>query len=349
MTLSAPNTSIPDPSSLFSYAPSPRRDDDLCARCGDLNLASYLEGQKKNELWACLTLASLHKTCALCRQIRNLFSIPDAIQPAFGRKLAPELPAVYLRSFDRQDNPRFPVFNISFNGQAFDLVDVSQERKSPADPVAVTFASGRVVDGGGITFDIVKEWLEHCRVNHISRCGKATESLGGTLLKVIDCRTREMHVVPPGAAYTTLSYLWGTDAPDTTWDGQKLPNQMPQTIEDSIAVTLALGIDYLWVDRYSINQDNPDEKHDIIRNMDKIYRAAQLTVVACEGTDPLHGLPGVGKTPRRAQQRLRIGSHQLVALAPASDEIGGSKWNSRGWVSPSNLSPDDCPNNYIVS
>lgn len=52
---------------------------------------------------------------------------------------------------------------------------------------------------------------------------------------------------PEQCAYVALSYVWGT----AQFPGpEKQDGQFPATIEDSIVVSLALGFEYLWVDRY---------------------------------------------------------------------------------------------------
>jgi hypothetical protein len=57
-------------------------------------------------------------------------------------------------------------------------------------------------------------------------------------------------------------------------------------------VTLKLGMRYLWVDRYCINQDDPEEKHGAIRNKDSIYRNAFVTTIAAAGSGSDYGLQG---------------------------------------------------------
>jgi hypothetical protein len=69
-------------------------------------------------------------------------------------------------------------------------------------------------------------------------------------------------------------------------------------------VAVKIGMPYLWVDRYCIDKNNPEEKHDIIQNMDKTYRGAELTTIATDGDDPNHGLPGVCGTRRDAENQL---------------------------------------------
>jgi hypothetical protein len=64
-------------------------------------------------------------------------------------------------------------------------------------------------------------------------------------LKVIDCTRRTLVTRPPGCHYVALSYVWGAEKQSCS-----LQDQLPQAIEDSLIVTLALGHRYLWVDRF---------------------------------------------------------------------------------------------------
>jgi hypothetical protein len=74
--------------------------------------------------------------------------------------------------------------------------------------------------------------------------------------------------------------------------------ELPATIQDAIEVTLSLGYQYLWVDKYCINQSNPRKLQDQVSMMDKIYATAALTIVATAGTDSSYALPGVSTKAR---------------------------------------------------
>lgn len=69
-------------------------------------------------------------------------------------------------------------------------------------------------------------------------------------LRVLECTTRRIVAAPRGASYLALSYVWGKSHSPAHEDGLPLPPGLPQTIEDSIALTLRLGYQYLWIDRY---------------------------------------------------------------------------------------------------
>jgi hypothetical protein len=115
-------------------------------------------------------------------------------------------------------------------------------------------------------------------------------------------------------------------------------------MEDAMYVALHIGIPYLWIDRYCILQDDANDKHEAIRNMDAIYQGAILTIVAC-GSGPHEGLPGVRNTPG-LPGHVNFQTRTVRHDGPASTdklqgfirfenpryEISRSKWNTCGWT-----------------
>jgi len=110
-----------------------------------------------------------------------------------------------------------------------------------------------------------------------------------TDFRVIDCETSLVCPLPKGQDYLTLSYVWGTGL-DTGGPYGALPNTAPKVIRDAASVTLGLGFRYLWVDRYCIPRDQPEEAHIQIRRMDVIYSRSFLTIVAAGASNPGEGL-----------------------------------------------------------
>jgi len=58
---------------------------------------------------------------------------------------------------------------------------------------------------------------------------------------------------------------------------------------------------------------------------------AELTIIAASGNGPYHGLPGVSRL-RSRRPTLTVGDHTLVAVESPRQEIGSSKWGTRGWT-----------------
>lgn len=145
-----------------------------------------------------------------------------------------------------------------------------------------------------------------------------------------------------------LSYVWGAGERGPEFS-RVLPPQLPETIEDAIAVTRLLGMRFICIDRFCINQSEPSEVQEQVGRMDLIYSCAYLTIIAAAGETPNYGLPGVGNRCRQSQPHGKIGGHILVSSLPdPRDAIRHSKWFQRGWtyqeglLSPRRLIFTDC-------
>jgi hypothetical protein len=175
-------------------------------------------------------------------------------------------------------------------------------------------------------------------------------------LNVIDCTTRRLVRLPLEEQYLTLSYVWGRALgeikrgtprrPDSILGSRRLAaadvigeqdksthlsSKLPLTIEDSISVCKALDYRYLWVDRYCIPQKDLRKRARQIQQMDDIYCGLALTLIACAGSGPQHGLPGVSK-PRAPCPSVRIGSSGYLQMIPTVHDIYCSTWASRAWT-----------------
>jgi len=197
--------------------------------------------------------------------------------------------------------------------------------------------------GSTIDMAVPKSWLKCCRDTHGGACHARTQQpLAG--FQLLDCRTRHIVSASTSEEYLALSYLWGTGpvSPATTSGGATaLPLDVPAVIDDAIALTTALGFQYIWIDRYCIPQDDIPAKAAQIRGMGSIYGSSALTIIAAAGDDPDHGLPGVGGRSARSVSSLPAISadHRPCSKIDWSNtqdstkqDISGSRWNQRGWT-----------------
>jgi len=122
-----------------------------------------------------------------------------------------------------------------------------------------------------VDYDLIKFWLGVCYGNHACR---RLHSISVPGFKVIDCASRKILPGASGCRYVALSYVWGTDSAAGQCPEGSLPSPLPRVIEDSLTVAPKLGFHYVWVDRYCIDQENKEEKHTQISNMDVIYKGA---------------------------------------------------------------------------
>jgi hypothetical protein len=183
---------------------------------------------------------------------------------------------------------------------------------------------------------LVLSWLNYCTQHHRLLCHSEISPVNG--VKVIDCTTLQIEDYNANTPYVSLSYVWGTSkdicGPIETIEGRKtLPQLLPPVIKDSIQVTKALGHRYLWIDKFCIDQDAAELKHDQIQQMDAIYKNSQLTIISAAGQDESYGLPGVGARDRRHQFLAQLdGATVISEPIDPHKAISQSHWSTRGWT-----------------
>lgn len=121
---------------------------------------------------------------------------------------------------------------------------------------------------GMLKFEIAKGWIENCRSQHTA-CSAGLSLDPCVPTRLIDCQNRQL-CTGTSQQYVCLSYTWGSGSKSASTLHGTLPVDLPQVVFDAMEVVLQLEMRYLWVDRYCINQDDAEEKHDIIQNMGTI-------------------------------------------------------------------------------
>ncbi|KAK2609510.1 hypothetical protein N8I77_003007 [Diaporthe amygdali] len=162
--------------------------------------------------------------------------------------------------------------------------------------------------------------------------------------RLIDCKARKLINVGVWPfhmpRFAALSYRWGvTPEPQMEQDREDRSKRegslsnLPLTIEDAISVTKGLGLRYLWVDQYCIDQNNSQEKQAQIQNMDRIYQCAEVAIMAPAGEDCHYGLPGVSKRARRVLDPLILDDTLTFGICPAAGaHWQNGAWHERGWT-----------------
>ncbi|KAI1751519.1 heterokaryon incompatibility protein-domain-containing protein [Xylaria castorea] len=191
--------------------------------------------------------------------------------------------------------------------------------------------------------DIVLNWLNMC-VSHHDACMprrngcQVNEHLESSL-NLIDCQGRRIvSALDAGfnsrPLYVALSYVWGNYADvSTVPDRHTLPTTLSSVVEDSIQVTLMLGYQYLWVDKYCVDNRNKATKRIQLMHMDSVYTNAELTIIAAAGPDESYGLPGLSKKRSFRQFSFRGDSFTLTSTLPLPHHsIVNSHWSTRGWT-----------------
>ncbi|KAK3687180.1 heterokaryon incompatibility protein-domain-containing protein [Podospora appendiculata] len=313
------------------------QDSPLCSKCQSLGLAAWLQQPSYDktymdqEYWhvdwlgdSATPPSHMDAACTLCPIIHNV------------AKWANPGASIYLTAFPpgalyQTTEDDSIAFGISWDGRVCStLLELeAPNSKSPPPPVA-----GRLIDPSRVNFPLICHWLQECFHTHGPACSTTWRGAVDNL-KVIDCATRNIIVAPPNSNYVALSYLWGPQS--AAQRAEKINHDrltgplIPRVVEDALVATTALGIPYLWVDKYCINQAASAEKDRLIRQMDKIYDGAAVTLIAAHGLDAEAGLPGIS-IPRTAQSTLTIGNRVFLPVTDPLAEVKRSKWATRAWT-----------------
>jgi hypothetical protein len=150
--------------------------------------------------------------------------------------------------------------------------------------------------------DRVATWVTQCNATHEGctshDCSLPTRVIdvgtsdAGSLIKLVE--------VDEGTKgnYVALSYCWGlgTNHFTTSRDsllarktGIHLPD-LPQTLQDTVAMVRVLGIRYLWIDSLCICQDDLADWQRESARMASVYSNAYLTIAATGQPDSSGGL-----------------------------------------------------------
>lgn len=203
---------------------------------------------------------------------------------------------------------------------------------------------GLPVHETSVNYPLLRGWIKECEEGHWgcrAMRWNSVNALKGPTIRGIDCMTREIVALRPGHRYLALSYVWGNEPlpegvkqVDTHVSPTALPRSVPKVVEDAMIVAREIGYRYLWVDQYCIDQQDEEDKHHQIRNMDHIYEGAYATIVAFSGKDSSCGLPGVSSVRRNTQPQFKCPQMTLLGFIPGltRQSFESSTWMKRGWT-----------------
>ncbi|ROT37955.1 HET-domain-containing protein, partial [Sodiomyces alkalinus F11] len=194
-----------------------------------------------------------------------------------------------------------------------------------------------------------KKSILECQKGH-SQCGKSA-SLPRLPVRVLDVSeaqrssTIRLYVTKKTGEYdnyVTLSYCWGGPQPIVATKATLKQLQtgiraasLPQTLQDAVKVTSALGFRYLWVDALCIVQDDNVDKMNEIGSMDQVYGNSTLTISAAVAATVREGFV---KYPRRepfvaVPAELPNGKKGDVFVAPCIEaDFADLPLQTRGWT-----------------
>ncbi|UKZ81415.1 hypothetical protein TrVFT333_009187 [Trichoderma virens FT-333] len=251
--------------------------------------------------------------------------------------------------------PKYGMQMVTRQPEAFNSIQLARFDSSRSDPGSAFFV--RQISSCRQNIPLIRSWIDRCLKYHKGKCQSSSGGvdISSLSLRVIDVEARCVIKASPNCRYVALSYVWGnakqvllkvTNEKAFSRPGG-LPNGIPATIEDAMALCRMLGERYLWVDALCIYQDSPEDLNtkfdhqasvaEQIRHMDVIYSGAVFTVVNAAASSAADPIPGVrSDSPKRIPpQPFQIGENlQVVAtIADAWDYVSShSTWDTRGWT-----------------
>lgn len=97
----------------------------------------------------------------------------------------------------------------------------------------------RLIGAHSIDYSFLRAWLHQCEQEHLMTC-LPTDLKPLATSKVIHCQTRKVVQMRTACSYAALSYVWGN-----CLDDAPVSSGFPQTVEDAMTVTQALGFEYI--------------------------------------------------------------------------------------------------------
>jgi hypothetical protein len=228
-----------------------------------------------------------------------------------------------------------------------------QESPTPPGPA---YGKGRIIDGKTSWFPRARDWYHHCRDSSAHQDCKplsiwgdrvGSDDNGLNVFRVIDIQNNCIKRFRRGdhhSPYAALSYVIGphghpprvlsSNIDDLEEDDGLATMSLPKTYSDAMEVTKKLGLQYLWVDSPCLVEGPDKEKG--IRNMDRVYEGAAVTIIVAGG-DRHTGIKCLHRDNNW---------HPLDRCLTTRSEMGGSwgyiqglnvhlkdsDWVTRGWT-----------------
>ena len=189
-----------------------------------------------------------------------------------------------------------------------------------------------------------REWLKECDDKHGDKCA-ALDHKSPLPLRLVDLHRKRPKIVesasiPEGVRYIAFSHKWSkmpTIAPTTK---ANLParqaaiplEEMPASFSDAMAITKALGCNYLWIDCLCITQGSDGDFAAQADSMQAVFSNAYCVIAAASAGGAVDGFlkRNVEENPLDA---VKVGKVYISAVTnDFSRDVLKSPLNSRGWV-----------------
>lgn len=203
-------------------------------------------------------------------------------------------------------------------------------------------------------------WLKDCVAGHKRCAGEETHRFPSRLLEIGPNDTARVVVTSQVVPYVCLSYCWGGDQVKSTRRNilghmAGLPvSTLSKSIRDAIAVTMILGLRYIWIDALCIIQDDPTDTAMEVAKMSDIYERALLTLSAGGASRSNDGFLGVRDPSTIFKIKVRGPRDRLfeMLLDPLSPILSGKQpadpLNTRAWTLQESELPSSANNTTVT-
>lgn len=206
----------------------------------------------------------------------------------------------------------------------------------------------RVPREAGFDMKQACRWLKLCRKNHASPCSTPTPPPSDLL--AIDLYEMRICLMPHASEFVALSYCWPATRYLTLTCAnreelfrfgalRKVADMLPRTIQDALDCATELPFRYLWIDALCIVQDDNDHKNQQLRQMDRVYSCAILTIVCAypvtrDTPEPCSGLPRFRRQSTDGQRDIgTVKGLRMMVASPCSHVcLDDTRWSKRCWT-----------------
>lgn len=150
-------------------------------------------------------------------------------------------------------------------------------------------------DGAGseASVTMMKKWIDRCSTTHDHGLPKRDFKPSRLIrLAKYEMEVAQLYSPTSPVRFAALSYRWGADSESMTLGrniveryGHLEISSLPKTLQDAIIVTRRLGLEYIWIDRICIVQDDPEDWTEQASLMAKIYASAHVVLSATATRD----------------------------------------------------------------
>ena len=139
------------------------------------------------------------------------------------------------------------------------------------------------------SFDLIRRWLDQCESSHKTCVVLAQPHYPTRLLQLSEGRVRLCHTTAwqERPAYLTLSHcggglkLYTLTKENFQLHCHSIPqDELCQTFQDAIHITLRLGYHLLWIDSLCIIQDDEEDWKSEASKMSHVYGGSTLNIAA---------------------------------------------------------------------